>query len=153
MQTSVPVKIRVVFSKNRDSKASTNKETQSMISILLNKIYSSFCLLFWQVCLKWYLNVSIFLYTSWHTSHFIISLGAWMVLRCRTTTCLRWLDLPHETQIHASPSFLKNCSISSISAWALLSKISGGWGTGADSGSWRNEFGRGSPEKLQVWDF
>ena len=85
---------------------------------------SSFCLLLWQVWRRWYLKVSIFLYTSWQTSHLIFSLGAWIVLRCLTTTCFRSLDLPHDAQSQSSPCLTINCSTSLILALALVNKIS-----------------------------
>ena len=88
------------------------------------EVISSFCLLLWQVWRRWYLKVSIFLYTSWQTSHLIFSLGAWIVLRCLTTTCLRSLDLPHDAQSQSSPCLTMNCSTSLILALALVNKIS-----------------------------
>ena len=94
------------------------------VDIIFEGDISSFCLLLWQVWRRWYLKVSIFLYTSWQTSHLIFSLGAWIVLRCLTTTCFRSLDLPHDAQSQSSPCLTINCSTSLILALALVNKIS-----------------------------
>ena len=85
---------------------------------------NNFCWLFRQVCLRWYLKVSRFLYTSWHTSHLIFSLGACTVLRCLTTTCFRSLDFPQDIHSHVVPSFAMYCSTSHILALALVNKVS-----------------------------